>query len=84
MVKEPDVSATAALITQSWKVGQRTVTMTVPRPVPGQVLHVACEWDPDVPTRLTDAEWVEYRDGRQAALTEIAETLRINVGVLDV
>ena len=78
------LSASAALITRSWKVGRRTVTLTMPRPMPGQVLHVACEWAPDVPTRLTDAEWGEYRDGRQAALTEIAEALQINLGALDV
>lgn len=78
------MSAEAAVVTRAWAVGRRTVTVAIPRPVPGQVVHAVFEWDPDVPTRLTDNEWRQYRDGRQAALTEIAETLRINVGVLDV
>lgn len=47
-------------------------------------MHAAFEWTPDVPTRLTSSEWAEYRAGRHAALTEIAEALQINVGVLDV
>lgn len=78
------MSASAVLITRSWKVGHRTVTVSITRPVPGKVVHAVFEWDPDVPTRLTDDELRQYRDGRRSALIEIAEALQINVGVLDV
>lgn len=69
---------------RSWKVGQRTVTLTVSRPTPGRDARAGFEWEPDAPTKLSDDEWAEYRSGRHAALTEIAATLHINVGVLDV
>lgn len=78
------MSASAAVITRSWKVGHRTVAVTIPRPIPGKVVHAAFEWEPDVPTKLSADEWAEYRTGRHAALTAIAEALQINVGVLDV
>ena len=75
------VSTTAS---RSWKVGERTVTLTISRPTIGSDARAGFEWTPDVPTKLSAEEWVEYRAGRHAALTEIAEALQINVGVLDV
>lgn len=57
--------------------------MTVPRPQPGQPVHVALEWDPAIPERLSLAERVQYRRGRDAAVAEIAQALDLNVAVLD-
>lgn len=81
--REPGMSAEAILLVRSWQVGNRTCTMTVPRPQPGQPVHVALEWDPAIPERLSLAERAQYRRGRDAAVAEIAQALDLNVAVLD-
>ena len=77
------MSAGAALVVRSWPVGKRTCTLTVQRFKPGAVMHAAAEWSPDEPSRLSEAEWREYRAGRNHALSGIAEELGINVGVFE-
>jgi hypothetical protein len=57
--------------------------MTVPRPKSGQGVHVAVEWVPDVPGRLTAAELRQYRAGRDAVIADVAQTLGISVAVVD-
>jgi len=46
------MSAEAAFATCSWKVGCRTVTLTFPRPKPGQPVFLTCEWAPNDPNRM--------------------------------
>lgn len=77
------MSAEAALLTRSWKVGHRTCTLTAPRPVQGQALCAAMEWTPSEPKRLTPAELEQYRAGRNQAVAEIARELRINAAVIE-
>jgi hypothetical protein len=77
------VSAEAAAISRTWKVGSRTVTLTIPRPEEGRAIFASCEWSPDAPARLTPAEWTAYRQGRHTALLELASELGVTIGVLE-
>ena len=77
------MSASAAILTRTWPVGCRTVTLTVPRPRKERPVCVSCEWSPSVPKALTAAEWIEYRAGRDAALAALAEELGGNVGLVE-
>lgn len=77
------MSGEAALAVRSWRVGERTVTLTLPSRKPGQMLSAAVEWSPSEPTRLSMEEWREYRAGRSKAIAELAAELGINVAVLD-
>lgn len=76
------MSAEAALLTRTWKVGIRDVTMTIPRPRAGQPVHVACEWAPSAPQRLSGAEWRQYRAGRDAALRDLCAELGLRGGLV--
>lgn len=78
------MSAEAVLLVRSWQVGARTCTMTIPRPKHRRPVHVAMEWDPAPPDRMTADEWRQYRQGRDAAIAEVAEALQVSVAVLDV
>lgn len=53
------------------------------RPKPGALIHAVLEWDPTTPSRLTDEELRQYRDGRNRALADLAAERGINVAVLD-
>jgi hypothetical protein len=65
-------------------VGDRTCTMTVPRLQPGRPVHLAIEWSPTMPRRLSDAELDEYRVGRDAALADVARELGVTAALLEV
>jgi hypothetical protein len=78
------MSAEVAAFVKSWCVGERTVTLTVPKLVPGRALCAVAEWDPEPPTRLSDAEWKQYRDGRLEALVAMSRELGITVALVDV
>lgn len=78
------MTAEAPALVRSWPVGSRTATLTVPRPAPGSVLSAVIEWSPDAPRGLSGAEWKQYRDGRNAALAEVAAELGVSAAVLDV
>ncbi len=71
------MSAEAAAMTRTWRVGKRRVTMTVPRPRNGQVATGAMEWHPDMPRKLSRREWRQYRTGRDAAFAELCGELGI-------
>lgn len=77
------MSAEAPLMVRAWRVGARTCTMTVPRPSPGSPAHVAMEWTPDLPFGLNADEWQQYRQGRDAAIAEVAQALQMSVAVVD-
>jgi hypothetical protein len=70
------MTASAALLSKSWTVGKRyRVTMTIPRPLPGQTACAVCEWEPHQPDQLTQQEQRDYYRGRDAALQELNELL---------
>jgi hypothetical protein len=69
------MSAAAAALVRSFRVGKWTCTMTFPRPQRGAVLCMATEWSPSVPRRLSAAQMREYRSGRDRALVELAGML---------
>lgn len=77
------MSAEAALLVRSWKVGSRTVTMTVPKPRGKRPAFPVMDWSPQVPRNLTADEWAQYRAGRDAALAELAQSLGGTVAVVE-
>jgi hypothetical protein len=82
------MSAATAIVSRSWPVGARTACLSVPRPEPGKPAHFpggACviEWTPSPPSKLTPGEWQQYRQGRNAAVAQIAKELGIAVAVLE-
>lgn len=77
------MSAEAAVLTRTWRVGQRTATLTAPRPRAGQTMHVTIEWDPAPPRKMSAGEWRQYREGRDAALRELSAELGLSFGVID-
>ncbi len=76
--------AEQAALVRSWRVGNRTVTCTVPQVRSGQVLHAAFEWTPDMPRRLSRREWKQYRKGRDTAFAEMFGELGVKGMVLEV
>ena len=75
--------AEAAAMTRTWRVGKRRVTLTVPQPRSGQVLHAAFEWHPDMPRRMSRREWRQYRTGRDKAFSELFADLGVRGMVLE-
>jgi hypothetical protein len=73
----------AAVVSRSWKVGERTVTLTIPRPSAGRPLFATAEWAPSEPARLNTEEWTAYRLGRHQAIAELAAELGIGIAVLE-
>lgn len=62
------MTACPALLSKSWTVGKRyRVTMTVPRPLPGQTACAVCEWEPTIPRSMTKQEEQDYVRGRNEA-----------------
>ncbi len=78
------MSAEAAAMTRTWRVGKRKVTMTAPQVRAGQVASAAIEWHPDVPRKLSRREWRQYRAGRDAAFAELFAELGIRGAVLEI
>ena len=78
------MSATAAIAVRTWKAGRYTCTLTMQRPMPGSLAIACMEWAPEMPTRMTDDEMLEYRQGRNQALAAISAALGINAAVIKV
>jgi len=78
------VTAEAAALVRSFRVGHRTVTWTIPNPAPGSVSHSVVEWEPDLPRRLSKREWRQYRSGRDAIYAELSAMLGVRIAVLEV
>jgi hypothetical protein len=78
------MTAEAAILSRSWRVGDRVCTISLP-PVDGAGPRCACiEWSPSPPANLSVAEWVEYRTGRNAAVEELARALGVTAAVLEI
>lgn len=67
--------AEAAALVRTFRVGKRTCTITMQRPVRGAVSHMVVEWSPAVPRRLSKRELRQYRAGRDALVAEAAAAL---------
>jgi hypothetical protein len=76
------VSAGPAFV-RSWTVGAFTASLSAPRPKPGQQQTAVIEWVPHQPTRLSSAELVQYRRGRDAALLELSAELGADVALVE-
>jgi hypothetical protein len=64
------MSAQAAVLSRTWKVGRYRATLTVP-PVESGVRHACIEWQPHTPRDLTPDELEAYRLGRDRAFREL-------------
>ena len=67
------MSAQAASLSKTWKVGRYRATLTVP-PVKNGVLHACIEWHPHVPRDLSPSDLEQYRLGRDRAFRELGLT----------
>lgn len=76
------MSAQAAF-TRTWRVGRYRATLSCPRPRPGARAAACVEWEPEIPQRLTKSELEAYRDGRDAAVRDMAAELHVTVAVLE-
>lgn len=77
------MSAQAAALARSWRVGRYSVTLTIPKPQPGASACAAIEWAPSQPKRLSATELKQYRMGRNEAIAELSRVLGITVAVVD-
>jgi hypothetical protein len=69
------MSAEAAAVVRSFRVGKRTCTITLPRVERGAVICVSSEWSPTMPHRLSAKEMRQYKAGRDQAVAELAGTI---------
>jgi hypothetical protein len=69
--------------TLTWRVGEYRATLECPRPRPGHTQCLVMSWEPSVPTRLSADEIQQYRAGRDSAVADLAEAMRVNVAVVD-
>ncbi len=74
----------SAALVRSWRVGRRTVTVTVPQIRSGQVLYAAFEWEPNMPRRMSRREWRQYQAGRGKAFAELFGELGVKGAVLEI
>ena len=77
------MSDETAALTRSFRVGRRTVTVTMPTPRKGEARCMTMEWTPDMPKRLSKREWRRYRAGRDAAVAELAELAGVKVMIVE-
>jgi hypothetical protein len=76
------MTAEAAFV-RSWAVGIYTATLSTPQPVHGAQRAACIEWAPSVPRNLTADEWQQYRNGRNAALSDLAEHIGGTVALVE-
>ncbi len=65
------MSATAPDFVHTIRVGHRTCTITLPTLAMGKVSCGTVEWEPDMPTRLSQSELRQYRAGRNEVFAEM-------------
>jgi hypothetical protein len=78
------MSAESPAFVRSFRVGKRTVTLSMPMPRPGTVSSLVIEWDPDVPSHLSDRELAQYRRERDKALADLSNGLGIETSVIEI
>lgn len=72
-------------ISASWRVGHRSVTMTIETPPQrGGCINTAAEWFPDMPTRLNRHEQRQYLKGRHKFMVDLSKRAGGTVAVVDV
>lgn len=72
--------------TYSWQVGARTASVALAATAAegaSSPLELVVTWAPDEPQCLTDGEWRQHREGRAKAISAIADTLHINLVLLE-
>ena len=74
------MSASAPALVRSWRVGSRTVTLSVSQPDAAGQRAAVIEWAPTQPLKLTRAQLKQYRRGRDAAI----EALGLSTLVIEI
>lgn len=67
------MSAQAATLVRTFKVGRRYTATLTAGPSQGGVFTCVCDWQPHLPKDLTDAEKEDYRRGMAAIATELGQ-----------
>jgi hypothetical protein len=78
------MSAETPALVRSFRVGRRTVTITIPKPRRGGMVSVAVEWAPNAPTKLSCRERAQYRRGRDSVLVELAREINMEIAVCEI
>lgn len=73
-----------AIASRTFTVGHRVVTVSLPDIDPNRVGVLTFDWTPDVPTNMSEAEWAQYRAGRDTLLAEVSRILDGRVIVAEV
>lgn len=73
-----------AAMSRSWRVGRRTVTLTMPQARGGEVAGASIEWAPSIPRQLSRRELKGYRAGRDAAFRNLCGELGIRVVLCEI
>lgn len=78
------MTAAAAMLSRSWRVGRWTVTLSIPALTPGLGAAGVVEWSPAMPGRpLTPSELAQYRSGRDATLAAFAQAKGLAAAVAE-
>ena len=77
------MSAEAAALVRSFKVGSYRCTLTFPQFERGAVKCFVAEWSPSVPRRLSAKQMRQYRQGRDRAIAELVAMIGGNVLVVE-
>jgi hypothetical protein len=78
------MNAETPILIHSFRVGRHTVTVTIQRPRAGAVVAMVTEWQPNMPSRLSDAQLKAYRRGRDEAVAMLAARTGIEIAVVEV
>lgn len=78
------MTAELPAVCHSFHVGKRTCTLTIPQPKTGGVASIVVEWSPSPPRRLSRREFRQYREGRDAAIAELAEKTGLRAKVVEI
>lgn len=78
------MSAEAVFLAREFPVGRFKVTFSCRRPEAGAVMAMTCEWEPDLPDRMTSSEQRAYAQARAAFLAEMAQHLGGSIALVTV
>jgi hypothetical protein len=70
----PEPAPAGGVLCNAWRVGRRMVVLVHDLTDEGDGLAHATWW-PDLPRKLTEAEWRQYRDGRDRHHQRLANML---------
>lgn len=71
-------------LTRTFSVGKFRCVVSIPKVEIGRAASAVIEWWPYTPKRLTPAELDQYRQGRDAAISELAALTGLTAAVVEI